>query len=484
MPAYFASFQKGQLNVLLGNLFDCSSFESSFGSTADNDPYAARVNCGSGALNDLMVAFSIFFIVVVVFVVVVARADARLRAKRKLAGNDNRNNNANTNTHASFTAGIGAIGSGGIYALWCRTVEKYAAMLSLYRRPIRAESRSFSGLSQTQLTLLGVKPPGSSSGNEQPMSNVYKFIDQLKICRYFVIIFGLVSIFLVPVYVVLKEQGFGTVETQYGWTPSAAFLSGKSLVVILLVVIWTLLFIMLRIFYSLIRKKQSASKAADSTTTLPAQEAETAAAGGANPSFSRTTYFFLCINLATLLAIDVSFMFLANVGYIYVLMNGDTTQQGVATISLASTKYLWNRFILSNLLSGKWFQYRFTIQEHRNFVTRLFGSFGFLDTLVQTFNTIVLPIVASVLTDSNCFLDILFAAEPISGFSYYTYKGLTLVSIYSPQSKPTILQGLSLVNFSVPFIYNNSCISALISNYTNVFLLLFFEMVGSVGFNS
>ena len=250
-----------------------------------------------------------------------------------------------------------------------------------------------------------------------------------------------------PVYISL-EYFYSSHAYRYAWTVSVAFLSGTIPAVVLLIG-WI---IFIYIVFSMLRKTYVSEN-----VILP----------NANPS----TDIRLCLRLRCCgrrailglllqLIINIAFVLPINAAYVYTAVTVNTAQKLALQLLLGLFKIAWGGIFVKN------------IGKLQKFVTGSEDSNVFGDTVTTTIilvsNAIIIPTIAQAAVDPSCFFTLLFPPPPISvSYSYGQICWSTFLGICS------YLEVDLLTKYSPPFTYSYQCSSALLVNYSSVFVYMF-----------
>lgn len=368
------------ISILEGNIFGCNDASS----LPQNDNYLDNFSCGSDTFDQYMIYF------------------------------------------ACICASICVVAAG-IYLLvyYFLSQSKYKSMLYNTIKDIEGYLKIF----ETDAV-----PPGLAS-----------FANTLKKVRYFTFIITAMITLLIPIYTIIKTKpAMKTYTYQYGWTPTAAFLSGNSTSITLLV-FWL-------VVISIVLQKITKVFGNHATLTL---------SNLTNVKLMIWIRFFaLTFIIAT---INAAVIVSANIAYGILLKVGSSSVQNAAGLALSVFKLIWNSAAI-NILRG--LRFRLTEEEYNTCMELIFGGDVIYFTLILIFNTIVAPIIATLLGETNCFRDALYAPDPILStyrqsvqFKYSLGTGyIDSIKMYS-------------IEFTPPFSYSYSCSSFILVDYAPVFVI-------------
>jgi len=264
-------------------------------------------------------------------------------------------------------------------------------------------------------------PPGLAS-----------FANTLKKVRYFTFIITAMITLLIPVYTIIKTKpAMTTYNNQYAWTATSAFLSGNSVSTTLLV-FWL-------IIISIVLEK---------TTKIFGNHATLTLSNLTNVKLLIWTRFFALT--FTIAAINAAVIVSANIAYGILLKIGTSAVQNVAGIALSVFKLVWNSTAINIL---RRLRFSLTEEEYNTCMKFVFGSDVIYFTLILIFNTIVAPIIATLLGETNCFRDALYAPDPIISTYRESVQGVkfSLGTGYIDSIKTYSIE------FTPPFSYSYSC---------------------------
>ena len=252
---------------------------------------------------------------------------------------------------------------------------------------------------------------------------------------------AVILIVLLPTYGILGLY-YGTHQYRYAWNVSAAYISGVSPAVIL-VVFWSLFLV----FYYLIilHNPLGAIERRVSTLQLYAQS---------------TTMW---LTYSALVAMNFAFTLGINGLYVNSALYMSTTETIWVQLAVGCMKSLWNILFVENVSKLQ----RFCLSTNEE--DKLHDTLSV--AMIVILNNIAIPCLAEAVTDSNCFYNMIFEAEPVSASYSAGYICATPVSDYTSTCNYITIEGGTV--YSPPFIYNYQCGSVLISNYTSVFVYTF-----------
>ena len=250
-----------------------------------------------------------------------------------------------------------------------------------------------------------------------------------------------ILILLLPIYVMLGLY-YGTHQYRYAWNVSVAYLSGM-IPAIILVVVWS--FFLLFYYILMLQNPLGAIERTVSSSKLYIQ--------------SSAKWMTYCL----LVAINFAVTLVINGVYVNSALYMSTAQSIWVQIAVGCMKSLWNILFVEN------------VSKMQRLCVKTSEEDELHDTLsvamIVILNNIAIPCLAEAVADSNCFYNIIFAAEPVS--ASYSAGSVCVTSIYEYTSICNQIQIAGSTEYSPPFIYNFQCGSVLISNYTSVFVYTF-----------
>jgi Leucine-rich repeat (LRR) protein len=345
---------------------------------------------------------------------------------------------------------------------------------------------------------------------------LYLFFQKLRLL--FLILTVFMMFVLLPYYGIISHF-YHEFYFTYAWTLSGLLMTGVTAGTLLLT-IFLLIILLLIVFYKALISPyktdeiqnindlpppavQQPSTSDERSTNSPAQQnTKTQSIIGRSTSmFAKSLYFresiikeninylsYLSLMLVGLF--NCIIMVAADILYVYVILNYNTTIILIAEILLAMFKILNNNTLLWLAIP----YIRDCLDKDHSSRNSLFSSTS-LDTdemsmltsriklyqytvndlsflsLTILLNNIVFPAIAILIVSPDCFYNAFFAASDVS--SSYTYE---VCARYSALDDGICLQYLSYpVNssYSPPFIYSYQCASIIIINYAAVFVLMF-----------
>eukprot|EP00981_Chlorochromonas_danica_P013760 scaffold6841_cov182-Ochromonas_danica.AAC.1 len=312
----------------------------------------------------------------------------------------------------------------------------------------------------------------------------------------------------VPLYTTLSSF-YGSYEYQYGWTPSAAFLSGESAAIALLV-----LFLVVAGILSWFRSWHSSSVVHDVVS-------------GGERGYESAWSCLLCFSVGVLVGCvkslrekwryfvvmmliavgNVAVVMVVNATYVYLYVQISVLQAFFLSVAMSGFKLLWCRvlfLVLSRCVArrgggvregevkqqsgvsgdgGEACEDNETCisgasksaleednkQEEKKVDSHSQSGWDFATISIYSslmlFNTIVAPCLATLLISSDCFYYV-FTSPPSVSVSY-SYPACVLVSGTTCSSSVGVLY---VSDFQPPFSYSYQCSSALLQEYGYVFV--------------
>ena len=149
-----------------------------------------------------------------------------------------------------------------------------------------------------------------------------------------------------------------------------------------------------------------------------------------------------------------------NAVYVYTTVTVNTADKLVLQLLLGLFKIAWGGIFVKNI--GR-LQRLITVKEDNNIFTDTVTT-----TVILISNAIVIPIIAQAAVDPSCFFTLLFPPPPVSvSYSYGQICWNSFVGVCS------YLQVDLVTKYSPPFAYSYQCSSALLVNYSSVFVYMF-----------
>jgi len=254
-------------------------------------------------------------------------------------------------------------------------------------------------------------------------------------------------LFLCPVYISLGLY-FSSHVYRYAWTVSVAFLTG-TIPAIVLLVFWLLVVVVVFVLLKQSHLPQN--------LILPNDSA---------PTDSRVCFRLRCctrraiVGLSLQLIVNIAFVLPINAVFVYTAVTVNTSQKLVLQLLLGLFKIAWGGIFVQNIGSLQRF---ITGNENSN----IFGDTA-TTTIILVSNAIIIPTIAQAAVDPSCFFTLLFPPAPISvSYSYGQICWTAFMGICS------YFEVDLLTKYSPPFTYRYQCSSALLVNYSSVFVYMF-----------
>ena len=273
-------------------------------------------------------------------------------------------------------------------------------------------------------------------------SGLHSFAGTLSKVRYFTLITTAMITLLIPIYSIIKtDEALTTYDYQYGWTPTAAFLSGKVPTVILLV-FWIV----------------SIGITLDKVTATFGVH-ETKAISLSSMTLSVWTRFFALTFMVS--SVNAVVIVSANIAYGILLQIGSSSVQNISGIVLSIFKIVWNSSAINIM---RRFRFSLLEEEYNACMDSIYGGDVIFFTLILIFNTIISPIVATLLGETNCFRNALYAPDPITSTYNVTVSYATGIdTVDRAETYP--------IEFTPQFSYSYTCSSFILVDYAPVFVI-------------
>jgi Leucine-rich repeat (LRR) protein len=308
---------------------------------------------------------------------------------------------------------------------------------------------------------------------------------------------------LLPLYCVLKKFN-ASFSVEYAWYVGGVLLSGEIAAVLLFL---ALLGFLLLIYYLLGERlgktiNTNAPKSPDSESNIFLSSSassmqfhlsdiinndsinirKTVAAMGVKET--RKDSLIMTLNYSVVFIINLLIMGIVDFSYVYIVISYTDMIVTMAAFSLALFRLITNNLLLSKAIpmaiSGltylipAWKELYFYQQKYPGSVKNVFSYYtyrdiSFLDNLIL-FNSIILPVLATIFILPDCFYNALFAAPDVS--SYYTFDQCDRINVKLDLDWLCSSQTQTL-SYSPPYIYSYQCSSKVVINYASVYILMF-----------
>jgi Leucine-rich repeat (LRR) protein len=264
---------------------------------------------------------------------------------------------------------------------------------------------------------------------------------------------ALIVLVLLPWYVA-ASQYFGTYTRQYGWTASAAFLSGATpTAVCLCLYVACIVSVAASSVYLVLRRDVQLQRTSAHLSVRHSEGSVHKRDPHMAPPLRRVAFYtaFVMVNLCAVVGMNAAFLAVALTQSNGVLF--------IAQILLSLFKLLWNTVCTPQL-----------IKMTANRVSKAYHNAGFVtvQVVVALFNNIAIPCLVVAVVSPSCFTSV-FSPPPevTSSFVYEitVRPGINLVD----QSFYKVTQYIS---YSPPFTYSYQCSSSLITYYAPAFVYL------------
>ncbi len=293
---------------------------------------------------------------------------------------------------------------------------------------------------------------------------IKQLIDVLRITRIVGVFLSVVTLIITSIiYSSIKESNekYSTVEFQYEWYLSFAYLKGITPTIILFFV-WLLLCLIILAFILSHSKSETIRERFYNKTTTSNIIIEDSKLVNENNKLEDHSTFKSNSQIFCTILIAFIFVSAVNVGYVYLLLNSNREFHVLLQLLMATFKLTWNMICVDLLISN--------VLVHRLKVPITWQFKTSLKFLMIVFNNILAPILATAFTDSKCFNELIILPDKIVSNYFYPYcsttdpvTGICLVYDTFNQS----------FDFQPPFIYSNQCASRLLVNYVPMVILIY-----------
>lgn len=273
------------------------------------------------------------------------------------------------------------------------------------------------------------------------------FVDTVERCRYCFFYLGCFYVCLcMPVFAILKAgAGLGTLNDQYLWVTTAAYLHGY------LPVLFVVAFVCISVA-GLIDIVKKLHKFTIDKSTQPIQV-----------RVKRTNI----LQRLLLQMISVVVVLAVNIFYVYVLLSNQLPLPQVILLQIAmgTFKLLWKNVYIK----------RFSVAWIRKYEDISGGTALFHEVAMNVFNFVLAPCVATLGTDSNCLYNAVVGEQPIlSTFNITAFNTRTVaISAQETLLIPIRYELETVISVTPPWLYSYQCTSALLTNYVPVLVFTF-----------
>jgi hypothetical protein len=472
------------INILDGNIFGCNSNNE----LPQHDPTTATYSCGSNSTNYFLFSwFSLigFTVLIVAVTLLLLQYDYISRTKKPVVDKSGFGKNIQMTTFAGNTDFFPKNDhqSQNEALNEHEAAEKKEEARRENEQPFPNAWKMIS-VYHSSFLQFAVDYPGS---------NVAVFWKLLHFIRKGFAAFACISIFfLLPLY--LTATVFTHSYTyEYVWIVSAILMSGEESALILFFAFFCLVGAYLVIFIRPSFNLGDVSAETQSETFIERnvenqqQIERNVAINQLTPSFASERRVLEVVLLRfVVLLLDVVMFGLADIGYVLIVINYNSTIIALATFALAGIKLLANNVLLWKAIPNVWRlikDCRFIfitneILEDESIATQrpyyfTVPDIAFLERLT-VLNNIILPILAILIILPDCFYNALFSAPAVASSYSYISCG-NYVSLRG--TEPTIVLSCETVeqqtSFSPPFIYSYQCSSKILINYAPVYIVKF-----------
>eukprot|EP00981_Chlorochromonas_danica_P016192 scaffold16024_cov258-Ochromonas_danica.AAC.2 len=537
------------VDVLRGNIFSCGEAgEGDEESLPPNDPYKSQYGCGSVTLNVallvwLSVVGGLLLLGLCVWVCLKRRksrqgeqeVSGRELKKEVVYGEQSEISEAEGRCVREVDKKEEVLGVGGPWSCWDGGLDKVEVLLkqiwewqsfcaAVEEEKMIALKKVKQGVGAAGGNREGVREKAGEEGEEEDdvVRSYAKHLDnpaailqdqigmvvQLsQLVRQFSCLAMLLIVLVgVPLYTTLSSF-YGSYEHQYGWTPSAAFLSGQSAAIALLI-----LFLVVAGTLSCFRSWYSSSvvhhgiSGGDRGREFPWSCLRWFSGGGLFGCGKSEGEKWRYLTVLLLIAVgNMAVVMVVNATYVYLYVQISVLEAFFLSVAMSGFKLLWCRLLF--LVLSRWVarggvregggQQKSSCDGSEACEDNEAGCSGVSNSAevegrknrkmegkkevnrqsgwdsttinayssLMLFNTIVAPCLATLLISSDCFYYV-FASPPSVSVSY-TYPACVSVSGTTCSLATEVLY---VSDFQPPFSYSYQCSSALLQEYGYVFV--------------
>jgi hypothetical protein len=301
-----------------------------------------------------------------------------------------------------------------------------------------------------------------------------------------ILLSAIITVTGIPFYIVLKTQfpKYSTHEHQYGWLYSAAFMTGMVPAVLLLFLFCAVCGITSFSFVKLFPQQSKAENRLsiffrETFVSTGRYSPGSSFAIGRESSFHPSTsnagtdestaskcQRICCRGAfhAAVVSFNIFVCLCANALYVYTLLSESTYEMKLLSkVVMAVFQLWWNMFIVPKL-----------VEFSAHVLSDLSSQMKWMAASMLLFNNIIAPSLATAVTDDSCYYSLFTTRDQIEAYYSYPYCAVYAVDVVTEERTcyKTSIIGLS-TEFTPPFIYNYQCASALLVNFTPVFLVAY-----------
>jgi hypothetical protein len=365
IPTNLKSFD-GYVNILIGNLFDCSLFHP-FTSLPSNDPFKNYYQCGSNNYNFVEI-FSLI-ILIIIFII-----KSRLYYVTKEIFEKISRENIINNIKEIFNA---------IVIL----PPYFNRNLNLLRNYAINYSKE-------------INISHDERSDDSIMNNIVRlcdYSDKLFYCLKILILF--IIILWIPVSIILNYN-YNMYTFSYGYTVSNTFLTGISPAIILFILLlFSMIFVFKLFNYNL--------------TTNGDEMFLIKLLHGDNISTNNQSNLIKNLNILFLIIINLIIVLIMNCFYVWAALNYASYELIIIELAFAFTKIFWNSQCIPYLSS-------ILIKGNKDELVIL--------SSIEILNNIIIPFLATAMLSPNCFHNIFYVTHIESNYSFTQCKVLNIIT--------------------------------------------------------
>jgi hypothetical protein len=420
------------VDVVAGNLFDCEDLEDLPSKDANSESYV----CGS---SDYDVSLTVWCAVLAVYASV---ASALVYMAYRIAA---------SGSHTTDASKEGDVDRCTALTFW------WARQIASFKCRVEAKARLVRSWREQALTV-----------DAAEFREIARYVNVLTFIRRSTL---QLTAMIVPTtfvfYFVSKIHGdMGTHSYQYRWHFTAAFLSGTlPSVIVMLIFVLSILFLVRRIVHAEARLTEigNASTSGEAEVEVggisrndvvlrTGKDKDDKNRDNVRKSYSLVLVCLTCNGLIVLFIKGV---------YVYASLKDNIPSRAKLLLKLLLSVFdiFWNSVVLSKVVTtyGHFMRAKVRIRLHLSLIL---------------FNSIIAPVIASAMTDENCFVELFQGVEKVTSSSTLAYCARLDPTDFTNNPPNCLDYGTLSVSteYTPPFLYSYQCTSSIFANFIPVFM--------------
>ncbi len=277
-----------------------------------------------------------------------------------------------------------------------------------------------------------------------------------------------VMIGMLALYLSMTSKKYRSINFTYLWASTCAYLSGNESVY-LLTSFWIMALFCIRFYIKQDKEKFEKFKRKHSMEKNHSERAESLRQiqSPIQEEADRLDLLVPTLRILAIMSLSVSIVSVANVMYLFVLLNYSANAIAAASLALTVFKLAWDYYILPVIFVLKPFMFGIDEKHHNKFIDTYLG--GKLNVLFITnvFLNFFVPIFCIVFADPACFNGVIRAANEVK--TTYSVPECTDWLVFTGGCTDEVQTDIT-VKIIAPFVYNHTCASSILKAFVPIYM--------------